>query len=227
MPKNCVGRLGLKSGFGRRSLSASIGPQVDPGFEGKLFVSLTNQTPGAQIIKHRDTFLTVEFNQLEEVPDSVYEGPYQALRTIGPDILEDLVRMEGLNLSQIQSQFTELRDHVKRWSDLASRFDDFLKEMRLERETTNRHTSAIEDLAKNLSNRIQTSDRADEAPEPRQISDEEAIREISKIFEARRRQDIYYSDLMDELQLDLATVMKACEELEKRGFIVGGQGGKP
>jgi hypothetical protein len=98
--------------------------------------------------------------------------------------------------------------------------------MRLERETMNRHTSAIEELAKSLSGHIQTAEGGSEPAPIRQVSEEEAIAEITKIFQARRRQDIYYSDLMDELHLDLETVIKACEALESRGFIMGGKGGR-
>jgi dCTP deaminase len=221
MPRDCVGRLGLKSGLARRGLFASIGPQVDPGFEGKLYVSLMNQTPASYIVKFMDTFLTVEFNRLDEKPESVYEGPYQKIKTINPEILDDLIRMEGLNLSQIQSQFTELRDHVKKWSDLAVRFDEFLTEMRLEREAMGRHSTAIESLAKSLAKQAQ--DDVGDDVEPREITHEQAMQEILQIFQARRKKDIYYSDLMEELQLDLATVVKACEELQQKGKIVGGK----
>lgn len=36
---------------------------------------------------------------------------------------------EGLNLSQIQSRFTELVRHVARWRQRAGRLDEFLKEI--------------------------------------------------------------------------------------------------
>ena len=42
---------------------------------------------------------------------------------------ESLVRLKGLTLSQMQSQFTELAKHVERWNVFAGRFDEFLQKM--------------------------------------------------------------------------------------------------
>lgn len=127
-------------------------------------------------------------------------------------------------ISQMQTQFTELREHVQKWSDLATRFDEFLKEMRLEREAMNRHSAAVEGLAKSLAERTSGDrDDGDWEDEPREIDFEQAVDEVLQLFQQRRRQDVYYSDVMEALRLDLATVMKACEELEQRGLIVGGK----
>lgn len=220
MPDDYVGRLGLKSGFARRGFIASIGPQVDPGFRGKLFVSLTNQNPGSQVVKYKETFLTVEFSTLEEKPEKGYEGPYQNRESIGPEILEDLVRMEGLNLSQIQHQFTELREHVEKWSNLATRFDEFLQQMALERKAMNRQTAAIQELALSHSEPV-TADEAEEI-EIREISHEQAVKEILELFQKKQQRNLYYSDIIEALRLTLATVMEACKELEEKGLIVGG-----
>ncbi|MCH8342685.1 MAG: hypothetical protein IH983_01715 [Planctomycetes bacterium] len=221
MPDNYVGRLGLKSGLARRAIIASLGPQVDPGFRGKLFVTLMNQKPLSHVVKYKDTFLTVEFTELDDKPKKPYQGPYQDLDdSIGPEILEDLVHMEGLNLSQIQHQFTELREHVEKWSNLATRFDEFLQEMTLERKAMNRQTAAIQELVLGFSERI-TSDGAEEV-EIRKISHEQAVKEILQLFQKQQQKNVYYSDIVEALCLDLATVMAACKELEDKGLIVGG-----
>src|ERR1700730_10921736 len=36
LPDTMTGRIGLKSGLARKGLVASTGPQIDPGFKGKL-----------------------------------------------------------------------------------------------------------------------------------------------------------------------------------------------
>ena len=69
LPKNIVGRFGLTSSLTRKGLFASAGPQVDPGFKGKLFVSLWNQTPVSHVISYLDKFLSIEFQQLEAKPE--------------------------------------------------------------------------------------------------------------------------------------------------------------
>lgn len=70
MPADMVGRFGLKSGFARKGIVASTGPQIDPGFEGKLFISIFNVAAISHVLEYRDTFLTVEFHKLEERPAS-------------------------------------------------------------------------------------------------------------------------------------------------------------
>ncbi len=54
-----VGRFGLKSALSRRGMYASVGPQVDPGFEGKLSVTLFNLTPVAVPLNYGDSFLSL------------------------------------------------------------------------------------------------------------------------------------------------------------------------
>ncbi len=126
MPANMLAHIGLKSGLARRGFFASTGPQVDPGFEGKLIVSLMNQSPVSHLIEYKETFLTIEFHRLDARPEKTYEGPYQRKTDITREILEDLVRLEGVSLSHVASQFTELSQHLKEWTDLASRFEEFL-----------------------------------------------------------------------------------------------------
>jgi dCTP deaminase len=139
LPVNMLGRIGLKSGFARKGLLASTGPQIDPGFEGKLFISLFNLTAGAHVLKFKESFLTIEFHTLESTPDHAYSGPYQGKYTVGPEVLDSLVRLEGLTLSQMQSQFTELAKHVEKWSAFSGRLDEFL-------DTMNDQATAIREL---------------------------------------------------------------------------------
>jgi len=210
LPKNMIGRFGLKSGFARRGLFASTGPQVDPGYKGKLFISLLNLVPRSHILNYKETFLTIEFHTLEKEPDKSYEGPYQSMEDINSEILEDLVRLEGLNLAQVQSQFSELTQHIEQWSVLASRFDDFLTEMKS-------HTKALVDLTNRLGSSAQSAGQPKEPVYAREISLEDAVQEISELF--KKNPEMYYSDIAEELCLDYGIVMEACQQLQKKGII--------
>jgi dCTP deaminase len=216
MPTDHVGRLGLQSRYARKGLIASLGPQVDPGFEGKLFVTMQNCTNAAHILSYKDTFLTIEYTKLDEAPSDTYHGPYQHRREIGPDVLSDLVRLEGLSLGQMQSQFTELSLHVKEWSRLAARFDEFLTQL-------NRHTAAIEELTRGRSAAL----RRDEAEleETRDITLEQAMAEVLELFRRTPKGRLYYSDIAEQLKLDFATVIEVCEKLVERGEIEGAKNG--
>ena len=131
IPEKIAGRFGLKSGYTRRGLIASAGPQVDPGFKGKLLVTVYNFSAAPYILRYKKPFLSIEFHALDRAPQKTYDGPYQNKEEITPEIVEDLLCFEGLNLSQMQTQFTELLEHVKAWSQFATRIDEFLKTIHL------------------------------------------------------------------------------------------------
>ena len=184
---------------------------VDPGFKGKLFVSLWNQTPVSHVIGYLDKFLSIEFQHLDVEPQHAYEGPYQGRREIGPEILKDLLRSEGFNLNQMQSQFTELAQHVKEWSALAARFDEFLTKM-------TQHNEVLERLATSTGGEVVPASRGALLP-ARSITIEDAMKEILSLF--REKRSLHYSDLADALNLDFATVIDACARLQEQGLIEG------
>ncbi len=65
-----AGRFGLRSKYARKGLIATTGPQIDPGFHGRLIVGLTNLTPSAVPLPFKDDFVTIEFHKLEHPPRS-------------------------------------------------------------------------------------------------------------------------------------------------------------
>ena len=88
LPLDLVGRFGLKSSLSRRGIYASVGPQVDPGFDGKLSVTLFNLTPAPVALNYGDTFLSVEFHKLDEPATRGYNGPYQGHDTFTADEIQ-------------------------------------------------------------------------------------------------------------------------------------------
>jgi DNA-binding IclR family transcriptional regulator len=174
-----------------------------------LFVSLFNLTAAPHVLKYLDAFLTIEFHTLEELPSHGYQGPYQAQYTVGPEVMEALVRLEGLTLSQMQSQFTELAKHVERWSDLAGKFDQFLSSM-------NENTAAIKELVAR-SGEVSTVPYAGSTESVRKLSVKAAADEILDLF--KRSEILYYSDIAERLKMGLRTVVDACQLLEEQGMI--------
>jgi len=47
-----AGRFGLRSKYARKGLIATTGPQIDPGFHGRLILGFTNLTPKAITVPH-------------------------------------------------------------------------------------------------------------------------------------------------------------------------------
>ncbi len=72
-----AGRFGLCSKWARQGLFATTGPQVDPGFEGRLIIGLANLSRNNIVVKNTESFLTLELHRLSESVNTVYYGPHQ------------------------------------------------------------------------------------------------------------------------------------------------------
>jgi dCTP deaminase len=192
LPDKMLGRIALKSGFGRLGLIAHV-------------------------LQYKDTFLTIEFHSLDEKPDEIYKGPYQGRYSIGPEVLEALVRLEGLTLSQMQAQFTELAQHIREWSAFATRVDDFLDAMRAQSQAFEAGMKAQARAIEELTRQLKPNGEA-VLSEARDISADQAIQEILALFK-QRGGHLYYSDISEALNLDIGTVLEATDELQRRGLI--------
>jgi hypothetical protein len=102
----------LRSKFARKGLIATTGPQIDPGYHGRLIVGLTNLTPSRVSLSHKDDFLTVEFHQLSEATTHPYHGPYQDKVDIGPEEIAAIAEREGMALSEVINTLRSLSLNV-------------------------------------------------------------------------------------------------------------------
>lgn len=110
-PKH-VARFGLRSKYARKGLIATTGPQIDPGYHGRLIVGLTNLTPRAVSIPYKDDILSIEFHELEEATKMPYSGPYQDKFELGPEEIEFITEAEGMALSEIITSLRSLSTNV-------------------------------------------------------------------------------------------------------------------
>lgn len=120
-----VGRFGLMSSYSRRGLIATVGPQIDPGFRGRLFVGLTNLTRRAISLPHGDPFLSVEFHRLEKPSEHAYNGPFQDREKLSPHEIRAVMDHEYLSqtdmmrsLEALVSTVGELKDAVAKLEGL-------------------------------------------------------------------------------------------------------------
>lgn len=108
MPLDLSARFGLRSEFTRQGLVAFGGIQVDPGFKGRLAMSLFHTGPEAiELVWHQKVF-TVEFNRLEEPATKGYEGKYQGHRNFHPDHEKFILEANTSSLSEIRELPREL-----------------------------------------------------------------------------------------------------------------------
>lgn len=107
-----VGRIGLRSKFSRKGIIATTGPQIDPGYEGRLIVGITNPTPQPVTLPFKDDILTIEIHRLEEPSTKPYSGPYQGKTELGPDDISMIVESESMALSEVLSTLNSLSFNV-------------------------------------------------------------------------------------------------------------------
>jgi dCTP deaminase len=107
-----AGRFGLRSKYARKGLIATTGPQLDPGYHGRLMIGITNLTPKPVSLPYKDDLLTVEFHRLEEASTKPYCGPYQDRLTLGPEEIESITETEGMALSEMLTTLRALSSNV-------------------------------------------------------------------------------------------------------------------
>lgn len=96
-----TGRFGLRSKYARKGLLATTGPQVDPGYHGRLIIGLTNLSPTPISLPYKDDFVSIEFHRLEEPATHPYSGPYQARLTLGAEEIEAITKGTGMPFSEV------------------------------------------------------------------------------------------------------------------------------
>ena len=130
LSKRIVGRIGPKSSLLRRGVMAATGPQIDPGFHGRLIVNLINLSPRTFVLRHQAPFLSIEFHHLSEAPDHAYTGEYQDRTGLTSEELEILFAYQGPTLAEIHRGFAELRDNLREIVGFRTEFSQLKTELR-------------------------------------------------------------------------------------------------
>lgn len=107
-----AGRIGLRSKYARKGLIATTGPQIDPGYHGRLTLGVTNLTPHAVSIPYKDDILTLELHRLEQPAERPYTGPYQKKLGLGAEDLEVIAEGEGMAFSEVLTTLRSLSSNV-------------------------------------------------------------------------------------------------------------------
>lgn len=103
-----VGRFGLQSSHARRGLIATTGPQIDPGYRGRLTIGLTNLSTRPYTLTYRQTFLTAEFHRLEKPVATTYTGPYLDRDQLGPEDIAAVMDREYMSQTEMMQTLQAL-----------------------------------------------------------------------------------------------------------------------
>ena len=216
LPLDLAGRFGLKSHLSRRGIYASVGPQVDPGFVGKLSVTLFNFTPLSVPINYDDPFLSLELHRLASPPKEGYKGEYQNRDTFTAKEIEQVMGYKGHGLSEVVRGFEEVREAVHKVAAFSEKFDSFLESYSQQNKEAAEFNKALLTEMKKLVEHI-----AVDRPRTvvlRAISRKQAREEILQLFRESKG-TLFYSDVAEQLNLDLELVVELCNELEKESAI--------
>ncbi len=125
-----VGRFGLRSKYARKGLIATTGPQIDPGFRGRLILGLTNLTPKPITIPHNDHLVSVEFHKLAEPTEKPYDGPFQGKLQLGAEEIEMITEGSGMAYSEVLTTLSSLSANVASLSKDVHELSSSLKTQR-------------------------------------------------------------------------------------------------
>lgn len=105
-------RFGLRSKYARKGVIATTGPQIDPGYRGRLILGLTNLTPKLVSLPYKDGLVSVEFHKLDRPCTNPYSGPYQDKIELGAEDIEMVVETEAMALSEVLTTLGSLSKNV-------------------------------------------------------------------------------------------------------------------
>lgn len=101
MPDDHSARIGIRSYYARQGLFAATGPQIDPGFRGRLFITIINLSPNAISLPYKEKFITVEFHRLNESVTKPYNGEFQDRLNMTAQEIQNVIEKRGVTLAEI------------------------------------------------------------------------------------------------------------------------------
>lgn len=115
MPLDIAARFDLSVGMFSQGIVLSNGPQVDPGFRGRLFCLLFNTSSSPVMIKRRQHYATIEFHRLASA-SSGYAGPRQEKGDIASYLPENAttgaINELKMELEQLRRESVRLQSFI-------------------------------------------------------------------------------------------------------------------
>ena len=115
-------RIGLRSKYARKGVLATTGPQVDPGFRGRLKVGVTNLSPHVISFPYEDDFITLEIHSLSRPSASPYDGPYQGVEDLSPSDIEVVTEGDNIGFAKMLDSLAALSRNVNALAENVKKF---------------------------------------------------------------------------------------------------------
>lgn len=114
---NVAGSFGVRSSITRRGIVWFGGPQIDPGFRGKIFVSVFNPTSESFEIEPLQSFFTIVFHHLRRKPSEGYKGKFQDRYDFPEEDVVRMMKMTGPTLADVVMSVSLLEETVKKLTE--------------------------------------------------------------------------------------------------------------
>ena len=115
-------RIGLRSKYARKGIIATTGPQVDPGFRGRLKIGVTNLSPHVVTFPYDDDFITLEIHELSEAVETPYSGAYQGISDLSPEDIEAVTEGENIGFASMLESMRSISSNVSELTKSVERF---------------------------------------------------------------------------------------------------------
>ncbi|MEX2599349.1 MAG: dCTP deaminase [Dehalococcoidia bacterium] len=122
IPMDICVRFGIRSEFARKGIHAFGGVQMDPGWRGRLTMSIQNVGPEPVLITRNTPFFTLEFQRLEAAARAPYAGEYQDQDDFPEDQRHFILTARTTSLAEIPA----LRQEISRLATIIEDLEDQL-----------------------------------------------------------------------------------------------------
>jgi len=123
-----AGAIGLRSFYARKGIDLLAGPQIDPGFRGRLHVALVNLSPVEVSIAYREPMITVIFHDLGSPVDHPYGSTlgdeYAEQDELTGTEIDDIRQHRGYAMSEVIREMAALSSNV---GELRNSVDGYIK----------------------------------------------------------------------------------------------------
>lgn len=117
MPKNICGTFDLAVTMFCRGIILSNGPQVDPGYAGRLLCLLFNTSAKEFVMQQSQDFKfsTIQFQALSGISSKAYDGTFQRKRSVRDYIgkyADESISDRILSITAMQDENTKIRNEI-------------------------------------------------------------------------------------------------------------------
>jgi len=118
--------MGMPSGMSRKGILAFSGMHIDPGYRGRIFITLFNPSSDTYTIEHGQKLCTAIFFNFNELPSRSYSGKHQDQYGFPEKDIEWMIRLKAPTIADAIKSVEKLEQMIDALkTDMTGVKDDF------------------------------------------------------------------------------------------------------